>query len=58
MRDEAWDTFLTTGKVEDYLTYRYRENKGHAADTEVRGESVYGADHRTDRNGFADNAHG
>lgn len=58
MRDKAWDTFVTTGKVEDYLTYRYSEKKEHMADEKVRGESVYGADHRADGNGFADNAHG
>ena len=58
MRDEAWDTFVTTGKVEDYLTYRYSEKKEHMADEKVRGESVYGADQRADGNGFADNAHG
>ena len=27
MRDEAWNTFLETGKVEDYLVYRHEEEK-------------------------------
>ena len=27
MRDEAWDTFLTTGKVDDYLKFCKERNK-------------------------------
>lgn len=57
MRDEAWNTFTQTGKVSDYLAYRYKSEEEDAADKQVRGESVYGADHCTYGNGITDNAH-
>lgn len=57
MRDDAWNTFLETGKVKDYLAYRHDEEK-NTQEKEVRGEGVYGTDCGTSWNGFTDDARG
>lgn len=57
MRDDAWNTFLETGKVKDYLAYRHEEER-NTGEKEVRGEGVYGAERGTSWDGFTDNAHG
>ena len=57
MRHHAWNTFLETGKVKDYLAYRHEEER-NTGEKEVRGESGYGADRGAYGNDFTDNAHG
>ena len=54
--DEAWNNFMITGRVTDYL--KYKESHEGSFDTTGRGweNRPDGTEHRSDRDGLKGNA--
>ena len=52
--EKSWENFWTTGKVEDYLTYRNRVDK---EDKKEEEDKVHGTVGNRDGNGLEHHAH-
>jgi hypothetical protein len=57
--EKTWETFWTSGKVTDYLTYRdgWSEEAPHDADQGQRKREEYGTVRDSDGNGSDSHAH-
>ena len=54
MQTDDWNTFMTTGRIADYLDYRRHGDRPVSRD--MRGENEHGAERYSDRNGTTDHA--
>lgn len=44
MRDNYWDQFMASGRIEDYLNYRMADCSGYSARETVSGRTENGAE--------------
>ncbi len=58
--EEAWDTFLMSGKVDDYLRYKRAESEQMQVSAAWNGKEEWpdGTKYRGDRDGLKCNANG